>query len=400
MKLLPIAGALSVALLSSNLMAAASSVEFYGYMRGGLGLSNEGGANSKWEVNKVGRLGNENDLYGEFGLKKEVYAEDDVSFVVDSMLSYWEGQDQHSKDRNVNVVQLNVQAAGLFEDKDITIWAGDRYYQRHDVHIVDNYYWDVSGIGGGVEHINLGPGQLSVALIQDTVAGDLDDGQETTAVIADVRYAGIPLWDKADLEVGADYHVGNERNGQSLDADNSLMLTASLNQDLDSGFNKTILQVANSGYAEQMTTFGHGNGLIRDAANNDAKGFRLINWGVVSVGDSIEFGHSVRYAAATDVDGTDTNDSTLSAVVRPLYKWTDRMRTVLEVGAFSETINDVDSAGSKLTVAQAWVPKSGFWSRPEIRVFATYLNDAKNDDAFGTGKNTEISVGMQVEAWW
>ncbi len=65
MKLLRIASALSVALLSSNVVAAGAPVEFYGYMRGGVGLSNEGGANSKWEVNKVGRLGNENDLYGE-----------------------------------------------------------------------------------------------------------------------------------------------------------------------------------------------------------------------------------------------------------------------------------------------------------------------------------------------
>ncbi|KJY70722.1 maltoporin [Vibrio coralliilyticus] len=400
MKLLPIASALSVAILSTSTLAATSPVEFYGYMRGGVGLSNEGGSNSKWEVNKVGRLGNEDDLYGEFGLKKEVYAEDDVSFVVDSMLKYWEGQDQNSKDRSVELAQLNVQATGLFEDKDITIWAGERYYQRQDVHIVDNYYWDVSGIGGGVEHINMGPGKLSVALLQDTVAGDLDDGQETTAVIADVRYAGIPMWENADLEVGLDYHAGNERSGQSLDADNSLMFTASLQQSLDNGFNKTILQLANSGYAEQMTTFGHGNGLVRDAANNDAKGYRLINWGVVSVGDKIEFGHSIRYAAATDVDGTATDDSTFSVVVRPLYKWTDRMRTILEIGGFSEKINNVDSAGSKFTVAQAWVPKAGFWSRPEIRVFATYLNDAENDNAFGTGKDTEISVGMQVEAWW
>ena len=170
MKLLPIASALSVAILSTSTLAATSPVKFYGYMRGGVGLSNEGGSNSKWEVNKVGRLGNEDDLYGEFGLKKEVYAEDDVSFVVDSMLKYWEGQDQNSKDRSVELAQLNVQATGLFEDKDITIWAGERYYQRHDVHIVDNYYWDVSGIGGGVEHINMGPGKLSVALLQDTLS--------------------------------------------------------------------------------------------------------------------------------------------------------------------------------------------------------------------------------------
>ncbi|MEZ9417703.1 carbohydrate porin, partial [Vibrio sp. 10N.286.49.E1] len=86
---------------------------------------------SKWEVSKVGRLGNENDLYGEFGFKKEVYAEDDVSFLVDSMLSYWQGQDENAADKSVDVVQLNVQAVGLFEDKDIGIWAGERYYQRH-----------------------------------------------------------------------------------------------------------------------------------------------------------------------------------------------------------------------------------------------------------------------------
>lgn len=71
MKLLPIASALSVAILSTSTLAATSPVEFYGYMRGGVGLSNEGGSNSKWEVNKVGRLGNEDDLYGEFGLKKK-----------------------------------------------------------------------------------------------------------------------------------------------------------------------------------------------------------------------------------------------------------------------------------------------------------------------------------------
>lgn len=400
MKLLPLVGAITVTLLSSNAIAEYSPVEFYGYMRGGVGLSSEGGANNKWEVNKVGRLGNENDLYGEFGLKKELYAEDDVSFVVDSMMAYWEGQDENSSDKSVNVVQLNIQASGLFADKDITLWAGDRYYQRHDVHIVDNYYWDVSGIGGGIEHINMGPGKLSLALIQDTVAGDIDDGQETTAVIVDIRYAEIPLWHKADLELGIDYHYGHERNEQSLDADDSVMLTASLTQSLDAGFNKTILQLANSGYAEQMTTFGHGNGLIRDAANNDAEGFRIINWGVLSLGNNIEFGHSIRYAAATNVDGTDTNDSTFSAVVRPVYKWTEQMRTIVEIGGFTETINTVDSAGSKFTLAQAWVPKSGFWARPEIRIFVTYLNDAKNENAFGTGVDNEISIGMQAEAWW
>lgn len=60
-------------------------------------------------------------------------------------------------------------------------------------------------------------------------------------------------------------NFANEKQGQTVDADDSVMLTASLNQNLTGGFNKTILQVANSGYAEQMTTFGTGKGIVRDA---------------------------------------------------------------------------------------------------------------------------------------
>ncbi len=396
MKLLPLVTAISAALLSSNLMAAASPVEFNGYMRGGVGLGSESGANPKWEVNKVGRLGNENDLYGEFGLKKEVYNDGESSFVVDSMLYYWEGQDGAGGD--VGVVQFNVQAKGLFEDKDIVLWGGDRFYQRHDVHILDSYYWDVSGIGAGIEHINIGPGKLSLALIQDDTGDATADGQEITAVIADVRYAGIPLWNKADLEVGIDYNYGHERNGQSIDADDSIMLTASLTQNLDAGFNKTIVQAASAGYAEQMTNYGSGNGVVRDVNDNDAEGFRIINWGVVSLGDNIEFGHSVLYAQASDVDGTATDDTIFSVVARPMYKWNKKLRTIVEVGGFTQTINDVDAGGSKFTLAQAWVPHTGFWSRPEIRVYTSYLTDSEGT-AFN-GADSEISVGMQAEAWW
>ncbi len=83
---------------------------------------NEGGSNVNGEVSKVGRLGNENDLYGEFGFRKRGVCQDDVSFLVDSMLSYWQGQDENAADKSVDVVQLNVRTVlGLFEDKDIGI---------------------------------------------------------------------------------------------------------------------------------------------------------------------------------------------------------------------------------------------------------------------------------------
>uniref|UniRef100_UPI00396CF417 carbohydrate porin n=1 Tax=Escherichia coli TaxID=562 RepID=UPI00396CF417 len=37
-----------------------------------------------------------------------------------------------------------------------TIWAGKRFYQRHDVHMIDFYYWDISGPGAGLENIDVG----------------------------------------------------------------------------------------------------------------------------------------------------------------------------------------------------------------------------------------------------
>lgn len=39
-----------------------------------------------------------------------------------------------------------------------TLWAGKRFYQRHDVHMIDFYYWDISGPGAGLENVDLGFG--------------------------------------------------------------------------------------------------------------------------------------------------------------------------------------------------------------------------------------------------
>ncbi|WP_459782553.1 carbohydrate porin, partial [Photobacterium sp. R1] len=80
---------LTAAAVSAALMSAATyaEVDFHGYMRAGVGVSGENGAAVAYEKNKVGRLGNEDDVYGELGLGKEVYNENGKSFYVDSMLA-------------------------------------------------------------------------------------------------------------------------------------------------------------------------------------------------------------------------------------------------------------------------------------------------------------------------
>ena len=65
------------------------------------------------------------------------------------------------------LISRNV-AAGALVLPGADIWAGKRYYKRHDVHINDYYYWDVSGPGAGIEDIDLGFGKASIAWMRNT----------------------------------------------------------------------------------------------------------------------------------------------------------------------------------------------------------------------------------------
>ena len=117
----------------------------------------------------------------------------------------------------------------------------------------------------------------------------------------------------------------------------------------------------------------------------------------------------------SDIGGTDTNDNAtsfksdtdqFSVVVRPMYKWDDTMRTIFEAGVnMGEKINSAGTAkedfgNTKFTVAQGWAMGNDFWARPELRVYGSYITDTENDNAFGTGEDSEYVVGIQVEAWW
>ncbi|MGL4932157.1 MAG: carbohydrate porin, partial [Aeromonas sp.] len=82
MKWLPIAAAVTAALASQ----AAFAVDFHGYFRSGLGISGDGDMQT-YNKNKVGRLGNEDDTYGEVQLGQEVFNKDGKTFYVDSMFA-------------------------------------------------------------------------------------------------------------------------------------------------------------------------------------------------------------------------------------------------------------------------------------------------------------------------
>ncbi|GAL26706.1 maltoporin [Vibrio variabilis] len=85
-----------------------------------------------------------------------------------------------------------------------------------------------------------------------------------------------------------------------------------------------------------------------------------------------------------------------------MYQWTDTVRTVFEAGSYVENYSNYgNKKGSKLTVAQAFSMGQGFFARPEIRVYGTYLNDRSDSAQLADkSKKNEFLVGVQVEAWF
>ncbi|MBL4243267.1 maltoporin LamB [Vibrio fluvialis] len=389
---------IAAAVAATLAAGSAFAVDFNGYMRAGTGISGNGEGDVSFLKNGIGRLGNENDNYYEFGFSQELKT-GEQTWKVDSMIaqsdegkSSWEGGDP-------TVAQFNVQAKGLFaSDPDAVLWAGKRYYQRKDIHITDFYFLNTSGTGGGIENVSIGDQKLSVALLQDGEASD------STGYIFDARLANIGLWDNASLELAVAYNFATEKDDQNEASDDGVLASAILHQGLSNGFNQTVFQYGTAGYGKQVASFGSGAWYSRGSDElNDAKAFRIINWGVVNFGKNWEMGHQLSYHHGMDLAYGEGDSDLFTAVVRPMYKWNDTMRTIAEAGySYGEekiSGTTTKTGGSKFTIAQAWAMGDSFWSRPELRVYGSYITDDEGT-TFGDKGDSDYVVGIQVEAWW
>ncbi len=105
---------IAAAVAATLAAGSAFAVDFNGYFRAGTGISGNGEGDYKFMVNRIGRLGNENDNYYEFGFSQELKT-GEQTWKVDSMLAKGDdGKSGWESDNAVNVAQFNVQAKGLF----------------------------------------------------------------------------------------------------------------------------------------------------------------------------------------------------------------------------------------------------------------------------------------------
>lgn len=421
---------LSVAIATCIISSSALAIDFHGYLRSGLGTSDNGDMQTM-NKQRVGRLGNEADTYAEMSLGQEVYNQDGKSFSFDTMLTMSSGQERDWEAASDNEAefalrQANVKAKNLF-GKNETLWAGKRYYQIHDVHLTDFAYWDISGAGVGVEQIDVGAGKLSLAIVRNDPWDEVDSDGDTSGDehvnvnTFDVRYAGIPMWQDASLEVGYNFAHVNLSDSQKASATteepaDGHMLTGQVVWNVMGGVNKTAIQFFADGLTGQATSYGNGSGSGLEMTSAGGNGFRFINHGAIKLGGDFELGHQIVYAKSNDFSDFD-NDTRVtiefdsrevfSTVIRPSYHWNDHMKTYVEVGYFKDSWTEQNKAtetedGTKFTLAQAWAPSKDWWARPEIRVFVSYLQQDDNfrPDVNGEPRDDTWTLGAQAEVWW
>ncbi len=432
--------------------SSALAVDFKGYMRSGIGATTSGGDQSCFQAGGADtkfRLGNECETYMELGLGYEAWKKEKSieSFYIDTRIAYKSGQQNDwsedagdgtgsnsdaitgdravtshpYRDSVVSVREANVQYRGVLGSEKTTIWAGKRFYQRHDLHMADFYYWDLSGPGGGIEYIQAGPGELSLAWVRNTDGawanglGDdfwSDEGIRPNVInnVFSARYAGVKTSTNGSIEFGLEYGMADLTESQSdagFKDEDGVMFTAEHTQaGLFDGFNKLVAQYATN----SMAATGNNDTHSHSASNLDYM-WRVIDFGTFKLGSAVEVMYSAWYETKRSDDGGEKN--WFAVGIRPIYKWTETMNTALEIGydnvdvqnGFWGADGNTTNKLTKVTLAQQWQAGESIWARPVIRLFLTHAmwNEGSAPQTPGiisVDNSNGTTLGLQAEAWW
>jgi len=434
-KWLPLAAGVALAAGS----VAASAVDFHGYFRAGVAASLSRGevycTGTGQAGHKAGRLGDECDAYAELALSQDVYNKANTKFDVHTLVAYgtnegtvdmqgnnWQAADHNPANGPWSGQRMSIRElwAGYTPAEGYTIWAGNRYYQRKDIHIMDFYYLNNSGYGTGIENIDLGAGTASLAVIKSVTS----NGNWRNVYKIDARWNGIPvgfgsldaaviyaLPSVTNYQYGPDAKAHHKDSGVLISLDHG----SNVNGDAFSLMNHLVFQFGTNGFGHDVGTYGNHAG-TNYMPNADQNGVRLIDWGTLDMGN-FGLGYSLLWAHLSSGDkfpnggawysgaGDLYSGWEYSVVVRPEYKWTEYTRTSLEMGISQKKgVNgtDDDPEVHKITLAQQFTPGKGFWSRPAIRFYASYIGGDQFEYKQHNHKhhNFQYVLGSQVEAWW
>lgn len=351
-----------------------------------------------------------------------------------------------SQELTLALREAYVEASQIFGD-DPKLWIGKRFYRRHDVHMLDYYFLNNSGPGAGVEDIAVGSAKLHVAITRNTPAPSSDAPAQTNI---DLRLSDIPFFTGTLQPVviyGTQAKTANKTGKRNYQAMSGTQVGVLYNQPTPIGNNLFVVQYGiglfganRNGGGSALNDFGASGSQAVPDGDSDAKReqedsstLRLIehlafapmeslNGEFVILYQDVDFGGHRNTIGGTTLPDSDEiaggtsvavpNKKELTVGIRPIYHFTSNYALAFEAAHTSVknavTVGDEykDATLQKYTLAPTITPNVEYWSRPQLRLFATYAKwnkDSKGQVGSGTAlaDNSEgFSAGAQVEAWW
>jgi maltoporin len=406
---------------------------FHGYMRSGYGVDKEGKGQQPFQAPLAGakyRLGNEAETYLEtvFAYGATMGADDSgaapAHVETQVRVAYVNPISQTSSfSSTFSLREAFARARGVWGSKpEAAFWAGERFYDRQDVHMNDFYYRDPSGFGGGVEDVPLGAhARLAVAWIGGS-QDELDSNGQVRASEfrfnknnLDVRLYALPVG-RLRLGLSLDLSKVNEgevsTSGAPIVVEDSLGLSATgiLECPFRGGRYKAAVQYGNGAaydFRSVLTvpagrTFSPGEHVRPD----DLWQFRVTNDLLVEQRGRWALQAVVVYQELENGAASNSRVRWLSVGARPVRQLGRFASIALEAGWDHTKQEDLPSGSLfKVTVAPQITPALSFLSRPSLRAFVTWAHWSdtfRGQIAPATDPDAVrgIAVGVQMESWW
>lgn len=409
--------------------------ELHGYARSGM-MTNQHAKHSQGGPfmtpagqtgGAVGRLGNEPDTYVEVYLEKKQRLENGattrfMTMIADQQKSY---NDWTADSSTLNVSQVFAEIASLpsFTGpfKDTTLWAGKRVDRDNfETPWLDSKIVALNGTGGGIYDIRWSENLRSNFSLIGRSFGDVDivnNDIQNYILTANNYYgpvqflfSGMKAKDNDERKTPNGIHVYN-----AADTGYTTMLgyTGSSFYGLTAGETRSAISWG-QGLGAEVKNIGSDPALLQDA-----KTVRLNSYGMVKLNNTWDFAPSLlaQYSADRYAKGDDYRWITLNG--RFMQNITENFALAYET---TWQYMDLDPNGYqdyqkvhgnyyKLTFAPTFRPNdiSPFFTRPEIRLFATWMDWDKDLDyyspndtlgQYGFTSGGQWSFGIQMETFF
>ena len=403
---------------------------FHGYLRSGFGVDGTGKGQQPFIAPLAPakyRLGNEAETYLETTFAYGTTSEDQDPAYFDTRITL--AYVAPTSQSNTFATTFSLREAYALARRvwaarpNATFWAGARFYDRHDLHILDFWYRDPSGFGGGVEDIAMGQ-QARVAF--SWIGGSQDQLDSNGAVPAnelyrfnkntfEARLYGVDV-NRARMSFVLDFarfngdEVATGAAPIVVDDSSGVAGTAIVEWPFTAGRYKVAVEYGTGAAYDFRSVLGPPAGRTfvpgEHVEPDDLWQFRLVNDFLLEQKGPWQLQGALVYQELDNGAAANNRVRWVSVGARPVYALGRFFSLATEAGWDHTSQSDLPGGSLfKLTVAPQITPRLRFLSRPSLRAFATW---AHWSDSF-RGQVAPISYpnsvhgsafGVQLESLW